>query len=52
MVSCSSLSALVFGEVDRVGAVLHFEPVGADDTGFVVLRDDAPRLGPAGDTER
>jgi hypothetical protein len=47
---CSSLTALVFGEAEQADAVLYFEPVGADDSGFVVLRADAPRAGPADGT--
>jgi hypothetical protein len=47
---CSSLTTLVFGEAEQAAAVLRFEPVGADDSGFVVLRADAPREGPADDT--
>jgi hypothetical protein len=50
MVSCSSLTALVFGKAEEEDAVLYFEPIGADDSGFVVLREDAPRLGAADDT--
>jgi hypothetical protein len=47
---CSSLTGLVFGEAEQAAAVLRFEPVEVDDSGFVVLREDAPRAGPADDT--
>jgi hypothetical protein len=46
----SPLTALVFGEADRVYRVLRCPPVGADDSGLVVLREDAPREGPNDDT--
>jgi hypothetical protein len=43
-------TALVFGEAEGADAVLYFEPIGAADSGFVVLREDAPRPGPDDDT--
>jgi hypothetical protein len=44
------VTAIVFGEAEQADAVVWFDPVGADDSGFVVLRADAPRLGPTVDT--
>ena len=38
-------TALVFGEAEQAAAVLWFPPVDATDSGFVVLREDAPTRG-------
>jgi hypothetical protein len=51
-VACASKTAIVWGSEGPVDAVLYFEPADDDptDSGFSLLRADAPKAGPESDT--
>jgi hypothetical protein len=52
MVTAATTTALVWGRSGQVDTVLYFEPEPDDptDSGFSLLRADAPRLEPRPDT--